>query len=128
LNEKIGEYSKYVAFTAVVVGIGLLLVGIYLYWDADQEISDLEADRELVEQALQGTETIDNSQAQSIVFSDVERRKRHDEMVAQQHLAQRFAGIGVALVAAAWIIRNLFFGRFKRQVAAGAITEEQSSP
>lgn len=128
LNAKIGEYSKYVAFSAVVIGIGLILFGIYSYWDASQVISGLEADQETIERALQGQETIDNAQAQSIVFSDVERRERRDEMVDQQHLAQRYAGIGIALLAAAWIIRNLFFERFKKQMAQANVSENQSSP
>jgi hypothetical protein len=128
LNARVGEYSKYVAFTAVVIGIGLMLFGIYSYWDASQVISDLEEDQETIERALQGQETIDNAQAQSIVFSDVERRERRDEMVDQQHLAQRYAGIGIALLAAAWIIRNLFFERFKKQMAQGNVPENQSSP
>ena len=118
LNAKIAkfsEYSKYVAFTAVVVGIGFLIYGAYSYWDASQEISDLEADRERVENALQGAETI--TDPESIVFSDIERRERHDEMVDQQQLAQRFAGLGIVLIAVAWLVRNLVLSRYGKQKA-----------
>jgi uncharacterized membrane protein YidH (DUF202 family) len=125
LNAKIGENSKYIIFTAIVVGIGFLIYGAYTYWDTSRGINKIEEERERVARILQGTETISDPSA--IALSDIERRRRREELVDEQNLAVRFVGIGIALLAAAWLIRDFVFVRFRKRLAQAA-AEDKSSP
>jgi uncharacterized membrane protein YidH (DUF202 family) len=105
----------------VLIGIALLLVGIWRYVDAGQRLTGNEA------QAIQTGDASLNiqtpEQAQGLIAADVQRRR----LERQQNESLIMAGVGLALLALGWLGYDLVRTRRKSRADALASPAKESS-
>jgi len=87
-----------------IIGLALSLYSTYRYFDIDKQLADVDEQRNALEeevQALQGSG--DPSAGVPLAGQDVQLRREHNALVADQTTAVRSIGVGIAIIAVSWI-------------------------
>jgi hypothetical protein len=98
----------------VLIGIALILVGIWRYMDAAQRLAGDDAQALLLGAASVNVETPE--QTQGLVAAGVQRRR----LERQQHESLILAGVGLASLGVGWLGHDLMRARRKSHASAAS--------
>lgn len=97
-------------FAIILCGIGLAAYSGYQYLDYRSQIADIDEKRDSIAKEAQSIET--TTQITPIAGRDIVLRRERIDLVNDQNDAVRRVGIGVALIAAGWLVWD--FARSRR--------------
>jgi hypothetical protein len=95
------------AFTLaiMIVGIGLFAFGAFRYLDAARQLNNNMAQK--LHDSGEQPSNLTTGEAQMLMSADIQRR----ELLQQQYYALIFAGVGLALAAAGWLVGDFLAAR-----------------
>jgi hypothetical protein len=105
----------------VIIGVALLLVGVWRYVDATQRIASTEAPP--IATGATGLEVQTPEQAQGLIAAGMQKRR----LEQQQNESLIMAGVGLALLASGWLSYDLVRARRKPQANAASSPVEEST-
>jgi hypothetical protein len=104
------EQIKAFTLAVILVGFGLAMFGAYRYLDAALQLNNNIAQQ--IQTAGEDISNLSNGEAQLLMSADIQRR----ELLQQQNYSLIFAGVGLALVAAAWLAGDFLAARRPKNV------------
>lgn len=111
------QYLKNGILILFAFGVVLGGYGAYQYYVSDQRIDEIEAERRETEETLRSIdpEFLSGINPTPIAGQDIQRRRELNEKYAQRDDATKIVGVGIALVAFSWIMRDIVMARLKNQ-------------
>jgi hypothetical protein len=103
-NLKSQETVNAMLLALFIVGLALIVYSTYRYFDINNQLDDIADQRaglQVEAQALQ--DSGDSSAGVPLVGQDVQLRREHNALVADQTSAVRSIGVGIAIIAISWI-------------------------
>jgi hypothetical protein len=122
--------SNIVMLLAVVLGAAIALFGVYEYSDAEQKIDDNRfyqlKQKEKTDGEIVAGEDITIGDADDIYNSSQEYKR----LLNQRGQSPRYIGVGLAVIAVAWIGRDFIAGQRKKNAPADpdSLDETPQSP
>jgi len=106
MRQKIAQALPYFAFALLLMGLVGLVYGAYEYLYTDREMSEVDAQMALLrEDVAAAAQEISNPEG--LVLSTIELNRQRNDLVERQNTAIRVFGVAVALLGAAWLLRDL---------------------
>ena len=103
------EFIERLLFTAIVIGILMLIFGGIQFTSLTYQLSNNEAAQ--IHSSGEEISPETNSEVRGLVASDMERRR----LVNQRFNMMVVGGVGLALIGGGWIIMDILRGRRKNQ-------------
>lgn len=103
-NLKLHEIVNSTLLALFIVGLALIVYNTYRYFDIDNQLDDIAEQRAALQtevQALQ--EAGDSSAGIPLAGQEMQLRREHNALVADQTTAVRSIGVGIAIIAVSWI-------------------------
>jgi len=102
-----------IIYTLFLIGIGVGVFGGYQYINSTQRIADIDGEREEIKELVENLET--TSAGVPLATADIKLRTERGEHIDTQRQGRLFAGVGLAVVGVAWMLRDFVTARKKRQ-------------
>ena len=98
-----------------IIGLALSLYSTYRYFDINNQLGDVAAQRAELQEAAQALQdTGDSSGGVALAGQDLQLRREHNALVADQTTAVRSIGVGIAIIAISWIAFDFFRSRRRK--------------
>lgn len=98
-----------------IVGLLLIAYNTYQYFDINNQLDDIADQRAALQDEAQAIQDAGDSAAGvPLVGRDVQLRRQHNDLVADQTTAVRSIGVGIAIIAISWIAFDFFRSRRKK--------------
>jgi len=115
------ERANAILAALIIIGLALILVGVWRYVDAAQQLAGNSA--QAIQQGEAPLDIETPEQAQGLIASDLERRR----LERQQNEALVMGGVGLATLALGWLAHDLVQARRKTKPTAPPSPAEEGT-
>lgn len=108
--QNLREPLKYLLFALLVLGLGMALYGGYRFYEADQQIKDIDEQLHGLEAQVSDASSLELN---PLAAADIALRRQRIEHRNERDEALRLLGTGIALVGGVWLLWEILLPRLR---------------